>query len=95
MELIWGAFCRLSGRRQTLLVFAGPTILVAIIGTWSALLAVEWRLVYWPRMPDGFPYATGLDPVNNASFFEALYLSLMTLTTLRYGEITPVTGCGY
>lgn len=89
MRLIWGAFRRLSGHRQALLTLAGPTILVTIIGVWSGLLVVGWALIYWPRMPDGFLYATGLDPANNAGFVDALYLSLFTITTLGYGDITP------
>lgn len=89
MRLIWSAFRRISARRQTLLTFAGPTILVTIIGTWCVLLAVGWALLYWPRMPNQFLYATGLGPANNAGFTDALYLSLMTLTTLGYGDITP------
>lgn len=48
-----------------------------------------WALIYWPRMPDLFLYATGLKPTNNAGFLDAIYLSVMTLTTLGYGTITP------
>jgi hypothetical protein len=92
MRLLWSTLRRISASRQTLLAFAGPIILVAIIGTWGALLTLGWALIYWPRMPDQFLYATGLDPASNAGFVDALYLSLMTLTTLGYGTITPTIG---
>ncbi len=43
-------------------------------------------------MPEQFLYATGLNPANNSGFVDALYLSLMTLTTLGYRTITPTAG---
>jgi hypothetical protein len=55
-------------------------------------MAVGWALVYWPYMPGSFLYSTGLSPSASAGFIDALYLSLTTLTTLGYGDITPTDG---
>lgn len=53
------------------------------------LLAVGWALIYWPRMPEAFLLSPGLGSSGAEGFVDALYLSLMTLTTLGYGTITP------
>ncbi len=67
--------------RHSLLLLAGPTILLTIIITWGALLTFGWALLYWPRLPEEFWFAPGLDPSNQASFIDALYFSLMSLST--------------
>ncbi len=89
---LWRMFQRLNTRYSAPLGLAAPTALVVIIASWTALLAVGWALVYWPYMPEGFLYSTALSPSANAGFIDALYLSLMTMTTLGYGDITPTDG---
>jgi voltage-gated potassium channel Kch len=89
MRGIWNLFRRLAARRPALLTLAGPCVLLSIIVTWTVLLTVGWALVFWPHLPGGFRYATGLDPSTGSNFMNALYLSLVTLTTLGYGDITP------
>lgn len=92
MRAVWRVFRRISGRGSGTLGLAAPTALVVIIASWATLLAVGWALIYWPYMPGNFLYSTGLSPSANAGFVSALYLSLMTLTTLGYGDITPTEG---
>lgn len=92
MRAIWRMFRRIPRRHPESLGLAAPTALVATIASWAALLAIGWALVYWPYMPDSFLYSTGLSPSANAGFVDALYLSLMTLTTLGFGDITPTAG---
>lgn len=92
MRSIWWMFRRLAARSPGTLGLAAPTALVAIITSWGTLLAVGWALVYWPYMPEDFLYSTGLSPAANDGFIDALYLSLMTLTTLGYGDIVPTDG---
>ncbi len=81
--------CRFADRRQAWLVLAGPTALLTIILSWAVLLTVGWTLIYWPHLPDKFSFAPGLNPSNQDGFVDAFYLSLMTLTTLGYGDIAP------
>jgi hypothetical protein len=45
--------------------------------------------VLWPFLPEGFLFSTGLVPEDNAGFRDAIYLSMVTLATLGYGDITP------
>jgi len=92
MHAIWRAFRRAAARKRTLLGFAGPSILLSVILNWVLLLVTGWALILWPRLPNDFLLATGLVPSNQGGFISALYLSLVTLTTLGYGDITPTSG---
>lgn len=75
-----------------MLSLAGPSTLVAVIAGWVVLLWAGWALVYWPRLPEQFSFSPGIDPRIRGGFVDALYLSLMTMTTLGYGDVTPSTG---
>lgn len=92
MKTVWGLFRLVGVRRRAVLSLAGPFTLLAIITSWVVLLAVGWALVYWPRLPEAFSFSTPLNPANQTSFIDALYLSLYTLSTLGYGTITPSPG---
>jgi hypothetical protein len=72
--------------------YAGPLAYIAVLGSWALLLVTGWALIYWPHLPDAFEFDAGLDPQENADFVSAFYLSLVTLATLGYGDITPVAG---
>ncbi len=92
MHAIWRVFHRAAARRRVFLELAGPSILISIILSWVLLLTIGWALILWPRLPEDFLLATGLDPSNQSGFIDALYLSLVTLVTLGYGDITPTSG---
>jgi len=77
------------GRAGPLL--AGPLGYAAVVASWAALLALGWALIFLPEMPDGFSFDSGLDPASHAGFGDALYLSLVNLTSLGYGDIAPAT----
>jgi hypothetical protein len=49
------------------------------------LAAVGWALLYLPHLTDGFVYGAGV-PLR-ADFAEALYISLVTLSTVGFGDI--------
>jgi hypothetical protein len=66
--------------------------MVAVVGTWGCLVVVGWTLVYWPHVPEGFLYGMGLRPSQRTDLFDALYLSLVTVATLGFGDIVPVEG---
>ena len=83
---VWGGAHRLGNRAMAL---AGPTALSLVIALWAGGLIAGWALVYWPFMPDGFIFASPLDPENQGSFADALYLSWVTQATLGYGDIAP------
>ncbi len=86
---VW-ASARAGARwHPSLLAVAGPAAMVTIVASWATLLAVGWALVYWPWLPEAFLLQTGLDPDEHGGFLEALSVSLTTLATLGYGDVTP------
>lgn len=80
---------RSPGRSGTLGLLVGPLSYIAVVGTWAALLAVGWALVFWPQLPQGFNFDPQLDPAAHSGFLDALYVSLVNLTSLGYGDISP------
>ena len=87
MRGVWRAFRRLGGRRR--LALAGPVSLIAVVMSWAALLIVGWALLLMPHMPDAFAFTTG---ARSGRVVESLYLSLVTLTTVGFGDIAPAEG---
>lgn len=72
-------------------LLAGPLSYVAVVGTWAMLLGVGWALVFLPQLPQGFTFGSGLDPAEHSGFLDALYVSLVNLTSLGYGDISPAS----
>lgn len=92
MRVVWHLFRRVALLRPGALDLAGPAALVVVIASWTTLLALGWALLYWPHLPGGFLLATGLDPSTQGGFPDALYVSVVTLATLGYGDIAPTDG---
>jgi len=90
-RLTWRGFRRAGSRRRSLMALAGPAALVATVAGWSALPTAGWALLYCPHLPDGFVLDPSLDPSAHAGFGDALYISLVTLATLGYGDIAPAS----
>jgi ion channel len=86
---VWWGFHRARPRRGVSPI-AGPVALVTVIGSWAALLVLGWALVYWPHVPGSFRFDAGVEAADPA-FVHALNLSLVTLTTLGFGDITPTS----
>jgi hypothetical protein len=63
--------------------------MVTILATWTLLLVIGWALLLWPQLPGGFLIASGLNPQEQHGFLDALYLSLINIATLGYGDIVP------
>lgn len=80
---------RLSSRFDSATVLIGPIGYVAVVASWAALLTVGWALVFLPFMPEGFAFVTGLTPEEHSGFWDALYVSMVNLTSLGYGDISP------
>jgi hypothetical protein len=69
------------------LSLAGPLAFVAVIAVWGALVVVGFALMLWPHFPESFA-ASGGGPIESGGHFaDALYLSIVNLTSLGYGDI--------
>ncbi|MFG2294619.1 potassium channel family protein [Streptomyces sp. NPDC048603] len=71
---------------------AGPVAMAVVVAVWSLTAVVGWALIYWPFMPEAFAYAPGLRPDDHAGFEDALYVSLVHISTLGLGDIAPTEG---
>ncbi|MBO0596620.1 two pore domain potassium channel family protein [Nesterenkonia sp. E16_7] len=84
---VWG-LSRATGHR---LGFAlGPGTMVAIVLLWVLIQGIGWALIYQPHVSEGFLYSDGVNPGDYASFAEALYISLVSLATLGFGDVVAV-----
>jgi hypothetical protein len=86
---VWRPIRWLAARRPRSFALAGPFALLAVIGTWAVLLIVGWALIYAPHMPESFNLTSEVD--SSGAFVDSLYLSLVTLATVGFGDITPDT----
>ena len=87
-RIIWAVAARV-GPRGRALGSAGPLGMIATVLLWAALIVTGWALIYLPHMPDGFYFSSALQPQSSSDPVAALYLSLVTVATLGYGDITP------
>lgn len=74
--------------RHRLLNLIGPLMLPALIAAYIVLLVSGFALIYYPRMPSHFNIDGNLNAV---TWFDSFYYSSMTLTTVGYGDITPMS----
>jgi voltage-gated potassium channel Kch len=92
VRFTWRLFRYFGTYRHSVLELAGPSAVFVVIGGWVALLTVGWALIYWPHLSSGeFMFASGLDPSTHSGIIDSLYLSMTTITTLGYGDITPTS----
>ncbi len=91
MAGIW----RLSGAGRPLSrtgTLTGPLSLLLVVLTWCVLTVVGFALVYWPHIPESFSFSIGLQPDRRIDLLDAVYLSLVTVATLGFGDIVPTAG---
>jgi hypothetical protein len=84
LSAVWKAS---KGVRRRLGSAVGPAAMVAVILNWVGLQIVGWALIYYPRLPDGFGYSSEVSPAAYSNVMEALYVSMVTLATLGYGDV--------
>jgi hypothetical protein len=76
---------------STIGLLAGPIGYISVVATWAGLLALGWALIFMPQLPGGFNFDPGLNPAEHTGFLDALYISLVNLTSLGYGDISPAS----
>jgi len=88
MAAVWRAGRPRRGRRRVS-VLAGPLSMVVVVLAWVGFIVLGWTLVYWPHLDDGFFISEGLQETSRGGFPDALYLSMVTVATLGFGDIVP------
>lgn len=91
MTGLWRLSASVASRRRAS-GLAGPIAMVAVVAVWALTVVVGWALIYWPHMPQAFTYTAGLLPAEHSSFTDALYISLVNVSTLGLGDIAPTEG---
>jgi hypothetical protein len=89
VRAMWSTCHRLPGTGA--LRLAGPVSVLIVLASWVVMLTIGWALVYWPWMPGGFLHTAELD-APGSGLHDSLYFSLVTLATLGYGDISPLSG---
>ena len=78
--------------RGSIGALTGPTALLLVIALWITLLVAGGALVYAPHVPGGLLFQTGIDVSERSNVLDAVYISTVTLATLGFGDVVPVTG---
>ncbi len=68
---------------------SGPAAALLTVGVWALLIVLGWALIYLPHMPDAFYFGTSLQPGDSSDVVASLYLSLVAVGTLGFGDIVP------
>jgi hypothetical protein len=88
---IWQGARMLVRQNHAALSLAGPIAFISVIVVWGALVVVGFALMLWPHFPEGFASANG-EAIRSGHFWDALYLSMVNLASLGYGDIVPTAG---
>ena len=89
-RLIFALSWRATRRARRLGLAVGPASVVVVIAIWAATQVVGLALIYTPHIPEGFAYSHDIDPADFVAFWEAVYFSGATLTTLGFGDTVPI-----
>ncbi len=92
IRLVWAAVGAVGGRRPKTLTVAGPLAFIAVLLSWVTLVAVGGALVFEPRLPEEFVLAPGVAAERTGGFLDAVYVSLVNLTSLGFGDVVPAEG---
>jgi hypothetical protein len=84
---IWRAMRKLVRGNHELLSLAGPIAFIAVIALWGVLVTAGFALILWPHFPADFAVSEGAG--GEGDLADALYMSLVNLTSLGYGDIVP------
>ncbi|MDX2355364.1 potassium channel family protein [Dietzia sp. PP-33] len=87
MSALWSVSRRVGHRPGSAV---GPAGMVATVLVWVMMQGLGWALIYFPHIPGGFNYSPGIDPGRYPNLVEAIYVSLVTLATLGYGDVVAI-----
>ncbi len=88
MKTLW-RLSHCGGGHGRLAKLVGPFGLLTVMMMWGALAVGGWALVYWPFIPAGFVFSANPLAGSAGNVLDALYLSLVTISTLGFGDVVP------
>ena len=83
----WRSWRVLARGRHERLSYAGPTAFLVVVMSWVALVVVGFALILLPHLPQEYVLASGLRPEATSSFVDAVYVSLVSMTSLGFGDV--------
>lgn len=90
MRFVWWLL-RLFHPDRRIASLTGPLGIALVVLTWGALAVLGCAMLYFAFMPEGFAYSSELDNVHRNAVFDSLYVSLVTIGTLGFGDIVPTS----
>lgn len=90
MRFVWWLL-RLFHPDRRIASLTGPLGIALVVLTWGALAVLGWAMLYFAFMPEGFAYSSELNPLERNAVFDSLYVSLVTIGTLGFGDIVPTS----
>ena len=90
MKLVW-RLLRLFPSDRRIASLTVPLGITAVIITWRVTAVLGWMLIYFPQMPNAVSYSSELNPAERNELIDSLYLSLVTVATLGFGDIVPTS----
>jgi len=90
MKAVW-RLLRLLPADRRIATLTGPLGIAVVVLTWGFMAVVGWTLIYFAQMPEGFAYGSELNPAARHDLIDSLYLSLVTISTLGFGDVVPAS----
>jgi hypothetical protein len=90
MKFVWWLL-RLFRPDRRIASLTGPLGIALVVLTWGAIAVLGWAMIYFAQMPSGFAYGSELNPADRNNVFDSLYVSLVTIGTLGFGDIVPTS----
>jgi hypothetical protein len=90
MKLIWRLLGLLPPHRR-IATLTGPLGIAMVVLSWGFIAVLGWTLIYFAQMPEGFSYGSELHPAERHDLIDSLYLSLVCVATLGFGDVVPTS----
>jgi len=90
MKCVWWTL-RLFPPDRRIASLTGPLGIALVVLAWGALAVAGWAMLYYAQMPAGFAHGSELDPFGRNAVIDSLYVSLVTIGTLGFGDIVPTS----
>ncbi|GAB3221614.1 potassium channel family protein [Mycolicibacterium hippocampi] len=88
MKFVWWLL-RVFHPDRRIASMTGPLGIALVVLTWGAMAVLGWAMLYFSLMPEGFAFSSELSPAERNPVFDSLYVSLVTIGTLGFGDIVP------